>query len=341
MNIKDSLKSLKPYQVEAEFQGIRLDANETRNFLFPEGFDLSAFEFHRYPDHGAKALRDSLSQYLGIDARFILEGNGSSELIELMIKTYIEKDELIMSFEPTFSMYRVYSQIYEAKYLGFPLNNDYTLDVDAFIKVIQVNQPKLIFLCTPNNPTGGQLKKEDIIKIISSTEALIVIDEAYMEFADVIESMTQEVLDYQNVIVLRTFSKAFGLASIRLGYMIANETIVSTINRVKSPYHLNQVTQTIGIAALRKIEIVISEVKDIIQRRETLKMRLKTLPIIVYPSKGNFIFIQSPNKKLYQPLLNQGIRIRAYQDPVDSYRITIGTQEENDSLYQALKEILK
>jgi histidinol-phosphate aminotransferase len=341
MNIKDSLKSLKPYQVEAEFNGIRLDANETRNFLFPEGFVLNTFEFHRYPDHSAKALREALSQYVGIDANSILEGNGSSELIELMIKTYVEKDELIMSFEPTFSMYRVYSNIYGAKFLGFPLNNDYTLDVDAFIKAVQVNQPKLIFLCTPNNPTGGQLKKEEIIQIIRSTKALIVIDEAYMEFADATESMTQEVLDYQNVIVLRTFSKAFGLASIRLGYMIANETIVSTINRVKSPYHLNQVTQTIGIEALRNIKIVLNEVKDIIERRETLMKRLSSLPIVVYPSKGNFIFIQSPDKKLYQPLLNRGIRIRAYQDPVDSYRITIGTQEENDTLYQALKEIFR
>ncbi len=222
MDIKTTLTSLKPYQVEPPFEGIRLDANETRNFLFPKGFSLNNFDFHRYPDHQAIQLRDALSQYLNVDSKYILEGNGSSELIELIIKTYAEKDELIMSFEPTFSMYRIYATIYGARYVGFPLNEDYTLDVSKFIEAMTLNQPKILFLCTPNNPTGGQLKKEDIFKIIQATNALVVIDEAYIEFANSKESLTQDGIDYDNVIVLRTFSKAFGLASIRLGYMIAN-----------------------------------------------------------------------------------------------------------------------
>lgn len=340
MDIKTTLTSLKPYQVEPPFEGIRLDANETRNFLFPEGFSLKDFEFHRYPDHQAIELRQGLSQYLSIDSKYILEGNGSSELIELIIKTFAEKDDLIMSFEPTFSMYRIYATLYGTQYIGFPLNDDYTLDVPKFMEEVTLNQPKILFLCTPNNPTGGQLKKEDILKIIQAINALVVIDEAYIEFANPEDSLSQEGFVHDNVIVLRTFSKAFGLASIRLGYMIANETIINQVNRVKSPYHLNQVSQRIGLEALSQCNQVKDEINAVVQRRDSLYQKLLTLPITLYPSSGNFLFIESPNKDLYAPLLARGIRIRAYQNPKSSYRITIGTQEENEILYQALKEIL-
>ncbi len=340
MDIKKTLTSLKPYQVEPSFDGIRLDANETNNFLFRDGITLNNVDFHRYPDHHAIGLRDALSQYLDVDSTYILEGNGSSELIELIIKTYAEKDELILSFEPTFSMYRIYSTLYGTRYVGYPLHDDYSLDVPSFIDAIKSYQPKIVFLCTPNNPTGRQLKKEEIQKIIQSTHALFVIDEAYIEFADQSQSLTQEVISYDNVIVLRTFSKAFGLASIRLGYMIANENIIDHVNRVKSPYHLNQISQIIGIEALNRIDRVKSEVNALIERRERLYQQLLTLPINVYPSSGNFLFIKSSNQALYEPLLSRGIRIRAYQNPKHTYRITIGTKEENEALYQALKEIL-
>lgn len=339
MKIKNNLISLNPYRVEETFAGIRLDANETNNFIFPDGIAINDISFHRYPDHQAILLRKALSEYLGVEKKYLVEGNGSSELIELIIKTYVEKDGTIMSFEPTFSMYGIYATIYGANYKTFPLNDDYTLDVAAFIQHIQWMKPSVVFLCTPNNPTGRQLKKEEIINVIRSTKALVVIDEAYIEFADMNESLTKDIIKYDNTCVLRTFSKAFGLASIRLGYMIANEKIIDDINRVKSPYHVNQVSQFIGTLALSHRDKVNTMVQQIITSRDELYQALLSLPLIVYPSQGNFLFIQSPKVDIYPPLLAKGIRIRAYKIPFQSYRITIGTNEENVALLRALKEI--
>jgi histidinol-phosphate aminotransferase len=336
---KKSIQKLINYQTKDVPYQIKLDANEGKNYLFPNGFDMSSVELNLYPDDQANLLRSRLSHYLGVPSKMIVEGNGSSELIELLIKTYVDPNEVILSIEPTFSMYRIYSEIYGASYRGVPARSDFSIDINLVIEESQKYQPKIIFLCSPNNPTGYQMKRDDIIRIIQSTNALIVVDEAYIEFANRSESVLQDIGKYPNLVILRTFSKAFGLAAIRLGYLIGPESIIQSISKVKSPYHLNALTQMVGSEALLKINHMESWVSSIMSSREQMKVELKSLVLKTYEAFGNFIWIKD-DQTLGALLEKQGILIRSYQKELSGYyRITIGTPDENQKLIQAIKEI--
>jgi histidinol-phosphate aminotransferase len=337
---KKSIRNLVNYQTKDTPYLVKLDANEGKNVLFPNGFDTSSIEFNIYPDDQARELRQRLSDYLKMPKEMIVEGNGSSELIELLIKTYVEPNEVVLSIEPTFSMYQIYTEIHNGRYIGIPSQHDFSIDIDDVITQVKVYNPKLIFLCSPNNPTGYQMKRAEIIKLVTSTDSLVVVDEAYIEFADQNESVKHDVVNHPNLIILRTFSKAFGLAAIRLGYLIGEASIISSISKVKSPYHLNALTQAIGSQALQKIEVMRSWVNEIIFERARVLKALYDMKIKTFPAFGNFIFIQS-SLELSGALESRGILIRAYHGVLNGYyRITIGTHEENQILIQAMKEII-
>ncbi len=337
---KKSIRNLVNYQTKESPYLVKLDANEGKNVLFPNGFDLSQIKLNVYPDDQAKELRQRLSDYLNVPKEMIVEGNGSSELIELLIKTFVEPNEAVLSVVPTFSMYQIYTEIHNARFIGIPSRKDFSIDIDDVIRAVKLHQPKLIILCTPNNPTGYQMKRAEIIKLLSSTDSLVAVDEAYIEFAESKESVTMDVEKYSNLVVLRTFSKAFGLAAIRLGYLIGPKSIVDSIGKVKSPYHLNALSQSIGAEALLKINQMRAWVNSVIFEREQLLIAFKNMKIQTYPASGNFIFIQS-DVALSVELESRGILIRAYQGDLSGfYRITVGTASENAQLIQALKEII-
>jgi histidinol-phosphate aminotransferase len=337
---KKSIRSLVNYQTKESPYLVKLDANEGKNILFPKGFDLSEIELNLYPDDQANLLRQRLSDYLNVPKEMIVEGNGSSELIELLIKTYVEPDETVLSVIPTFSMYQIYTEIHNARFVGIPSRNDFSIDIDEVIQAVKTYQPKLVFLCSPNNPTGYQMDRNEIIRLVSSTNSLVAVDEAYIEFADSKQSVIDDVQKYPNLVILRTFSKAFGLAGIRLGYLVGPEAIVQSIGKVKSPYHLNALSQAVGSQALLKIDEMRRWVDSIVFEREQLLMALKTMKIKTYPPFGNFIFIQYRGS-LSTQLESKGILIRAYQGDLSGfYRITVGTPNENAQLIQALKEII-
>ena len=338
---KPSIQSLKGYQVSDIKYEIQLDANESKNFLFPNGIVVNDLEINLYPDNQANVLRAEISKYIGVDPKYIIEGNGSSELLELLVKTYVDKNEVILSFEPSFSMYKIYSQIYSTSYIAVPSNKDFSLDINLMIEYQKKYNPKLIFICTPNNPTGYLIPKEDIIKLLENTNALVAVDEAYMEFTNGSSSMVNEFNRYNNLVILRTMSKAFGLAGIRLGYLISNLEIINTLNKVKSPYHLNALSQYVGIQALQKKELVQKNVSEVILRRNLLSIELSKLGFIIYPSFGNFLFVNSKIKNLFELLKGKGILIRGFSNELSShYRITIGIKEENEILISKLKEII-
>ena len=341
MKPKMSIESLKGYAVTNKKYKIQLDANESKNYLFPSGISFDDLEINLYPDNRAIKLRNEISKYIGLDPKYIIEGNGSSELLELLVKTYVDKNEVILSFEPSFSMYKIYSQIYAATFIGVPSNKDFSLDMDLMIEYAKKYNPKLIFICTPNNPTGYLIKKDEIIKLLENTDALVAVDEAYMEFTDGASSIVNEINKYENLVVLRTMSKAFGLAGIRLGYLLGNTTIIETLNKVKSPYHLNALSQFVGEKAFNQIEVVKEYVKDVQIRREFLALELSKLGFTVYPSYGNFLFVKSEIVNLYDLLIAKEILIRNFSNELKSYyRITIGTKEENEFLICKLKEII-
>lgn len=338
---KKNIQDLVNYQTIDRFAPIKLDANESKNYLFPEGVDVSNVKLNLYPDNQATALRKALSSYTNMPIDMIVEGNGSSELIELLMKTFLEKGDDIYTFDPTFSMYKIYAQIYEAAYTGIPSQEDFSVDINDMINLLRFKTPKMIILCTPNNPTGYQIKREDILQVVKATESLVVVDEAYIEFSDNKQSVIEDTLTYKNLIVLRTFSKAFGLASLRLGYMVAAKEICQSITKVKSPYHVNALSQYVGTLALDRKDEVNQWTHSIIQLREQLVENLNQLKIKTFPSAGNFIFIYSKISQLFSKLESKGILIRAFQGSLEGYyRMTVGTKRENEAVINALKEII-
>lgn len=339
--IRNALKDLKPYQPQAEQASIKLDANESKNYLINDTFKLNDLSLNLYPDSNANLLRTKLSAYTNVPTSQIVVGNGSSEMIELILKTFIESGDNVLSFEPSFSMYTIYTSIYNGNYIGVPSKANFKLDIDDMIAYANKYNPKLIFICSPNNPTGQMIPQTDIIKLIKSTDALICLDEAYIEFSEQSSSMMSMVNQFDNLMVIRTFSKAFGLAGIRLGYLVSNQNLVNELYKVKSPYNLNTMTQSLGVYALSKIDQVIKYTKSIIKERLIVEKALSTLNLKVYPSEANFIFFQSLEPDLYKKLIDKDIRIRSFSDNLKNYfRVTIGSPNENKQFIEAMKEII-
>lgn len=349
--VRDDIKDLKEYKENNSPYKIKLDANEGENLFFNniDDIDLDVLkEINRYPDSSAKKLRDVIGSYMGVNPDNIIAGNGSSEMIELVMKTFVEKGDKILSFIPTFAMYGIFSQIYSAEFIGIegkeesfstPRDN-FSVDMDILIKKAREINPKLILVCNPNNPTGELISKEDIDKLLKNTDALVVLDEAYIEFAD--GSMVDEIDNYDNLIVLRTLSKAIGLAGIRLGYMISNREVIDWVNKVKAPYSLNSLTQAFAIMAIDKSNLIEEYIKREKIEREKMYNDLKALGLKVYPSSTNFILFYSGIENLDQEFQNDGILVRAFGgDLAGYYRVTIGNEYENREFVKSLKEILK
>ena len=242
ISVKPNVKALNHYVVDTSDYIVKLDANESENYLVNDNFKLDLSEIYLYPDHNQLELKKALEVYLDIPKLSYTFGNGSSELIELMFKAYVHPQDIVLTYEPTFSMYKVYSELYQAEYQIVNMK-DFKVDTKEMIKEIKRLNPKMTILCSPNNPTGYLIPKEEILNIVKSTENLILLDEAYIDFVDRKQSLLDVLNDFPNLVIVRTLSKAFGLAGIRLGYMVASEDIIQTIEKVKAPYHLNALTQ--------------------------------------------------------------------------------------------------
>jgi histidinol-phosphate aminotransferase len=337
---KDSIKNLKKYNTNKIQYKIKLDANEGKGLLFQDICkNLSDFNMNFYPDNEACNLKEEIKNYLDVDPSNIVVGNGSSEMIDIVIKTFVDKDEFVLSFTPTFSMYSIYSQMHSAKFVGVECNENFSVNIDKLIEKSKDIKPKVIFLCNPNNPTGYLLTKTDIKKILDNTNSIIVVDEAYMEFAE--ESMVDEINNYNNLIVLRTFSKAFSLAAIRVGYMIANESIINIIEKVKSPYNLNTISQFIATNALKNKNRVFDYIENIKIQRDYIYTELNKMGIKAYKSYGNFIFFSCNIDNLLRKLSNKGILIREFSQGLKGYyRVTVGEKNENEEFLNTLKEIV-
>jgi len=340
MKPKPSVQTLTPYDPEVKDAAIKLDANESTTPLIANLTDNLPSTFFRYPDHNASALREKAADYYDVDVASIIAGNGSSEMIELILKTYLDYGDTVTGFEPSFSMYRIFSEIYAADYLAVKTDDPFLADPEAIIAVANRKNAKVIFLCTPNNPTGTILERDAIIRIHENTNALIVVDEAYIEFYDTTVSMSDVIHKYPRLIVLRTLSKAFGIAGVRLGFLIADTPIVDTLNKVRAPYNLNTLTQAVGIRALSQKDAISGHLKRIKKARTDLSEALSAMGALVFDSRANFIFFRSDVTNLYERLLDRGILIRRFKGDLASYyRVTIGTDEENRRFIRSMKEV--
>ena len=338
--IRENIKTLKPYSsARKEFTGkgeVFLDANEN-SFGSPLPRD-----YNRYPDPLQTEIKRLLAPIVGVRPEQLFVGNGSDEAIDLLFRIFCEpRQDNVVICPPTYGMYEVSAAINDVAVRRAPLTNEFRLDTGKIRQMIG-ERTKLIFICSPNNPTGNAFPREKIIEIADGFDGIVVVDEAYFEFARG-ATMASEIGTCPNIVVLRTFSKAWGLAGLRTGFAIANEEVIRLFNNVKPPYNVSQIAQEAIVEALGNRNAVELMIDSIIAEREILKYELNRLPFVsrVYPSDANFVLVRTSDADaIYRFLLDERIVVRN-RNTVElcegCLRITIGTPVENQQLLRALK----
>ncbi|UYW02471.1 histidinol-phosphate transaminase [Flavobacterium agricola] len=339
--IRRNVKAMKAYSsARDEYQEINadyifLDANENP---FNNGLN-------RYPDPLQHNVKSILSEIKNFSAIQILLGNGSDEVLDLIFRAFCEPNlDNVIAISPSYGMYEVLANLNAIEYRKSLLNQtDFQPNLeDVFSKIDE--KTKMIFLCSPNNPTGQIIKKDAILKIVNRFTGLVIIDEAYIDFATE-SSWIEEINNYPNVIVTQTLSKAVGLAGIRLGILYASQNIVAVLNKIKPPYNINQLTQLKAIEVLSDYDNVVAATNRIIQQKEVLEQALTEIYFVkkIYPSDANFILIKVDDaNKRYKQLVEKGIVIRNRNNDdlcENCLRITVGTEQENQKLIQTLKTL--
>jgi histidinol-phosphate aminotransferase len=339
--VRPNIETLKAYSsAKDEYTGeanVLLDANE--NSL---GSPLTKW-YNRYPDPYQKKVKEKLAFIKQIKAEQIFLGNGSDECIDILFRTFCEpgKDNIIIC-PPTYPMYEVGANINNIAIKSAPLLPNFQLNL-AHIEQLVDAHTKIIWICSPNNPTGNSLDRIDIETILNHFNGLVVVDEAYINFSKQ-KSFAQSLIDYSNLVVLQTLSKAWGLAGLRLGMCFADASIIKYMNKVKAPYNINIVTQELALAALEEVGQVNDMIQHLVDMRIALAEVIASMPHVqeVYPSDTNFLLVKIPQAtQLYHYLLTRGIVVRdrsSLENCSDSLRITIGTEQENTQLVDAMAD---
>jgi histidinol-phosphate aminotransferase len=338
--LRENIKKLVPYSsARDEFKGdanIFLDANEN-SF----GSPLTKW-FNRYPDPLQLKVKEKLSEIKGVPVDNIFLGNGSDECIDILIRAFCEPgiDNLIIC-PPTYGMYEVSANINNVPIKKVLLTKEFQLNLPAIEQAID-DHTKMIFLCSPNNPTANSLRREDVELILNNYSGIVVIDEAYINFSRY-RSFTQELQDYPNLVIMQTLSKAWGLAALRVGMTFASEEIIHVMNKIKPPYNINQASQELALQALTEVEQVNNMIQEIVRERELLTNSLVELPVVqhIYPSDANFLLVRVSNAiEIYHHLLQEGIVVRDRSKVAlceGCLRITVGTPLENEALIKSIK----
>ena len=341
---RENIKNLRPYSTARdEYKGqasVFLDANENSfGSPLPENFN-------RYPDPLQLDLKDAISKIKGVPIEHTFLGNGSDEAIDLLYRAFCNpgKDNVII-LPPTYGMYEVSANINDVEVRKVNLLPNYQLDLEGIAEAIDENT-KLIFICSPNNPTGNSIIRTDIETILANFKGLVIIDEAYINFAKQ-RTFIQELTEYPHLVILQTFSKAWGLAGLRLGMAFASTVVIDIMNKVKAPYNISQSTQDLALEALKNIGQVNDWIKQTVAERNQLSIDLAALPMVkfVHPSDANFILAEVDDAAyLYNALVEQGIIVRDRSKVTlceGCLRVTVGTSQENQILLTALKSLKK
>ena len=339
--VRDNIKNLQPYSsARTEYSGdasVFLDANENS---YGSPLDKN---YNRYPDPLQWKLKGDLSKIKGIPSQNIFIGNGSDEVIDLAFRIFCEPGKSnIITCPPTYGMYKVCANINDIRVKEIKLTKDFQLDIERILESIDSNT-RILFICSPNNPTGNNMNRMDIELLINNFPGIVIIDEAYINYSKQ-KSFLQELTEYENLIVMQTLSKAWGLAALRLGLAFASEKIIELFNKVKPPYNINLSSQQLGVKALSGIEQVNANIKNTVEQRTFLQEELKQFNFIqkIYPSDANFLLIRTDDAdKLYQYLSAQKIIVRnRSKEPLceNCLRITVGTPKENELLIEAIKK---
>jgi histidinol-phosphate aminotransferase len=338
--LRENIKNLNPYSsARDEFQGeasVYLDANENAY-----GSPLDE-PYNRYPDPMQYNVKKRLSKIKGLPVCNIFLGNGSDEAIDILFRSFCNPgvDNVIL-VPPTYGMYEVSANINDIQTKKVSLTEDFQLNLEGIAEAIDKNT-KLIFICSPNNPTGNSINRDDVETLLNNFDGIVVVDEAYINFSRQ-KTFIQELTEYSNLVVLQTLSKAWGLAGLRVGMAFASEEIIEVMNKVKPPYNINESSQQLALKALNNVEQVNGWIKETLLQRDKLVLALKNLEFVVdiYPSDANFILVKTTDPKgIYNFLVQKGIIVRD-RSKIDlcegSLRITVGTPAENEILIETLK----
>ena len=338
--LRKNIKELVPYSsARDEFKGeasIFLDANENS---FGSPLDQN---YNRYPDPLQLKVKKRLSEIKGVPVKNIFLGNGSDEAIDILFRAFCNPGiDNVITLPPTYGMYEVSANINDVEVRKIPLKADYQLNMDAIAEAID-DHTKIIFICSPNNPSGNSIDRQDIETIIANFNGLVVIDEAYINYSRQ-KTFIQELTEYSNLVVLQTLSKAWGLAGLRIGMAFGSEEIIEIFNKVKPPYNINEASQELAFEALKRVDQVNNWIKETVAERIKLIDKLSQYALVkkIYPSDANFILVKTTNPTgIYSHLVSLGIivRDRSKVELCDGcLRITIGTPKENIELLNALK----
>jgi histidinol-phosphate aminotransferase len=341
--LRPHIIGLTPYaSARDEFTGkaeVYLDANE--NALGTAG---QIGDFNRYPDPLQRDVKAQLATLKGVSPEQIFLGNGSDEAIDLLFRAFCEpgKDEVII-LPPTYGMYRVSAAINDVKVIEVPLQPDFQLNVPAILSAI-TPRTKLLFICSPNNPSGNLMAREAIDALVAAAPCLVIVDEAYIDFAPGASQLLRKPLP-SNLVVLQTFSKAWGMAHLRLGMAFGSPELIDIFNKIKPPYNVNGMTQQLALKALAKVDNQLSMAEEIVTERKMLREKLREIPLVerVFPSDANFLLVRVDDAdRRYQQLIERQIIVRNRSRVLlceGCLRVTVGTPQENQKLLNALQEI--
>jgi len=342
---RPELSDLRPYSVKHCPHTIKLDANENP-FNIPEKLiniisqKALEFSFNRYPDADAKILRNKLSEFLDIPFESICVGNGSDELINYIMTIFARNDARVVYPTPTFSMYEIIARSAGLEVNSVSLTDDFKIDLPQLLDSLNNKGSNLIFLSYPNNPTGNCFDKDVILELLEHSNTLVIMDEAYHEFSG--KTFLPYIEHYPNLIVTRTFSKAYSLAGLRVGYMVADRKIIREINKIRLPYNLNGFSQFVACTVLENVELLEPIIKKIINERARIyKELIKLQNVKPFPTDANFILMRfADSDKLFNNLISNGILIRNLNQPGilrNCLRVCVGKPEENEAFLSRLK----
>lgn len=345
--VKKAVKELSAYSVPHIDCSIKLDGNESP-FPLPEDIKKSlsdrllALEINRYPDPEAHALRDKMARAAGIDKEGVLLGNGSDELIGILIASCTGSSKKVLYPTPTFSMYGLTSKAFGAEVIEVPLEENFDIDLEGMLKSIAEEDPDIIFLASPNNPTGNVYSEEKINKIIEESHGIVVVDEAYSDFSG--RTFMPLLKDHENLVIMRTLSKV-GFAGIRLGMLYCSHELARELNKVRYPYNINSLSQATAEVVLENSEYFTENIQLIVKERERVFSELSPVPgLELFSSDANFIFFRVADAdRVFSELTNRDILIRNFNRPgrlLNCMRVTIGSPEENSAFISALRDIL-
>jgi histidinol-phosphate aminotransferase len=349
-NIKPYVRQIRPYSLRLEPARVKLNQNENP-WDMPTEIKRETFRrledraWSRYPEFVPSSLIARLAEFSGWTADGTLAGNGSNELIQALLMVTVAEGKRVLISEPTFALYRQIATLLGGEVVSVPLSPDLTYDVTALKEATETLDPDLTIICSPNNPTGCKIAEPDLVSLLNASNGLVVVDEAYIEFAG--ETVVPLLRQHQNLVVLRTFSKALAMAALRVGYLLTTPALAQEISKALLPYHLNFFSQTAAEVAIEMYTVsLIPLVKIILAERDRVFGELQRIPgLEPVPSRANFMIVRSSiqPRRVFEELLRRGILIRdvtGYPMLQDYFRFGIGTPEENDLLLESLRDIL-